>query len=84
MLLGEQRAAEFRLFVAQHDLGAGQNGALRGSNTRRTGADHEHIAVHITVDIGVWVGLGGCPPKPGGVADQWFKKLRPDLRTAEP
>ena len=60
---GEQAAAEFRLFVRHEGTGAGTGRLQCGREPRRTGADHQHIAMPVDLVVGIGVFALGGPAK---------------------
>lgn len=60
----EQAAAKAFLFVGEDHACAGPGRLSRRRDTRRTAADHQHIAVHVHVVVGVGIRFGGQVPQP--------------------
>ena len=66
---GQQGAAEFRLLVAQNHTRSGGHRPQRGGEAGGTGADHQHVAMGVLVQIAVGIGLRRRSAQASGGAD---------------
>ena len=79
----EQRAAQRRLLVHQHDSGAGLAGGERRSDSGRPAAHHQHVAVDVNLVVGVGVGRLGraaeaCHAPDDGLVERFPERRRPE------
>src|SRR5258708_5532520 len=68
----QETAAEFALFVAEHDTRAGIGRRERGGESGRARTDNEYIAVRIALCVAIRVGKRGRFAQSGGTANQWL------------
>ena len=61
---GQQRTARFRLLIAEDHAFAARRGRRGGGQTGGTGADHQHVAMGVTMQIPVGIGGVGAVPSP--------------------
>ncbi len=78
--LGEQRAAEFLLLVAQHHPRAALGGGQRRGKAGRAGADDEHVAMHVVLGVAVGIGDDGGAAEAGHGADLRLVEALPGAR----
>ncbi len=75
--LGQQRAAQLRLLVAQDHPRPRRRGGNGGGEAGRAGAHHQHVAVRIALSVTIRVRQGWRAAQPGGGADHLLVDAMP-------
>ncbi|GJE72684.1 hypothetical protein CHKEEEPN_4243 [Methylorubrum podarium] len=75
----QERAAGLRALVGEDDPLAGARRGEGGGETRRAGADDEHVAMGVAVGVAVGIGLGRRLAEAGGGADERLVDSVPEL-----
>ena len=78
----QQRAAGFRLLIADDHTSAAGGRRRRGGQPGRTGADHQHVAVRVMMEVTIGIGIFRRPAQTAGGSDGGFvdtvpKRCRP-------
>ena len=71
--LCQQRPSGLRLLIAQHDARTARRGGKRCRQPGGTGADHEHVAMCIMVQIAIGIRRNRRLTEPGGGTDRWAR-----------
>ena len=81
--LAEQPAAELGLRLGQDHPGSRTSGRECCHEAGGPGADHQHVAVGVPMQVVVGIRMGGCRAEAGGAADAGLVEPVPSARRAE-